>query len=302
MSHFFGLEINFTLLEECSDLQHQTFLKVIERTGRHIPLNGKTPPPIVMLTCNPTNNWIREVFYDPYIKGTLPADHYYLPALLQDNPYIASNTAFVESTKANMPAYLYRKFFEGDWDIEEPAEGRMYRSFSPDVHIADLSYEPELPLHLSFDENVRPYMSLTVFQVVTERDTEGNVLRRHINLIREILGRHPLNTIDAVCNMFIRDFFNHQSGVFIYGDASSRKNDTKLESGHNLYTLIEGHLSQYKPRNMVLKANPSVVMRCAFADAVFEKEFRTSASVSIANAILRSMTLLRHKRTVTARS
>lgn len=274
MSHFFGLEINFVLMEECSDLQEQTFLKVIERTGRHLPPNGKTPPPIIMLTTNPTNNWVRQRFYDPWSAGTLRADYFYLPALLSDNKYLLENTAYVESTKANMPAYLYRKYFGGDWDVEAPAENRMYRCFDPDRHISDLQYNQDLPLHLSFDENVNPYMSLTVFQVETIKDDQGGTVQKNINLIKEICAKHPMNTVEGVCTLFKREFPAHRAGIFIYGDATSRKADTKLESGHNLYTLIEGQLKRYMPRNCVLKSNPSVVMRTAFFDAVFEKEFK----------------------------
>ena len=137
-----GLEFNFAILEEASELQEMTFHKTIERCGRWIPANGITPPPVIMLTTNPCNNWVRRIFYDPAVTGTLPSDYYYLPALIQDNNYLMENTQFIESTKANMPAYLYRKFFMGDWDVEEPAEGRIYRCFNPDVHIGSHPYNP----------------------------------------------------------------------------------------------------------------------------------------------------------------
>ena len=272
LGHFKGLEFNFAILEEASELQEQTFHKCIERCGRHLPPNGVIPPPIIMLTTNPTNGWVRRIFYDPARNGTLPPDYYYLPALLEDNTYLMENTAYVESSKANMPAYLYRKFFLGDWDIEEPAENRIYRCFDPDVHIATIPYNPDLPLHISFDENVNPFMSLVAFQIVMERDATGTIVIKHVNLVDEILGRHPNNTVVGICNLFKKKYHFHKAGLFIYGDATSRKADTKIESGHNLFTLIEGYLSMYKPVLRILKSNPSVVMRTSFYDAVLEKE------------------------------
>jgi phage terminase large subunit len=273
MNHFRGLEINFAILEEAGDLQEQTFFKCIERCGRHLLPNGMIPPPIVMLSTNPCNNWVRELFYDRAANGTLPPDYYYLPALIADNKYMMQSTGYIESTKANMPEYLYRRFFLGDWNISEPSENQIYRCFKPDQHIGKHPYDPNLPLWASFDENVNPFMSLVLFQIVHEKDKDGKTVKKNAYLIDEILGRHPLNTVEGVCTLFKRKYPFHRSGLFITGDATSRKADTKIESGHNLYTLIEGHLKQYIPKNKVLKSNPSVVMRTNFFNAVFEKEF-----------------------------
>jgi hypothetical protein len=60
--------------------------------------------------------------------------------------------------------------------------------------------------------------------------------------------------------------------MFIYGDATADKEDTKLEKGYNFYRLILDYLKQYKAGLRVLSSNPPVVMRGNWINTVFEKE------------------------------
>lgn len=267
-----GLEVNFFLLEEASELQEQSFNKAIERCGRHIPLRGEKPSPIIMLTTNPDPGWVKEKFYDKHKNGILPPEFYYLPSTMLDNPHVMADQAYVESLK-NMPRYEYEKFVLGNWEVTLKIENAIYRGFDLDKHIGVVKYDPALPLHLSFDENSVPYTPAGLFQIFLERDSNGQIIKIHVRMIDELLGRYPNNTIEAVCNLFKKKYHNHHNGLFIYGDATSRKSDTKIEAGHNLFTLIEGHLKQFRPRLRVLASNPSVIMRINFFNAVLEKNF-----------------------------
>ena len=60
--------------------------------------------------------------------------------------------------------------------------------------------------------------------------------------------------------------------MFIYGDATAEKEDTKMEKGYSFYRLIIDNLKQFKPNNRVLRSNPSVVMRGNWINTVLEKE------------------------------
>jgi hypothetical protein len=91
-------------------------------------------------------------------------------------------------------------------------------------------------------------------------------------MIDEIAGVTPMNTVTGVCREFTRKYPAHQSGLFIYGDATSRKEDTKLEKGYNFYKLITDNLKQYRPTLKVTASNPSVKMRGDWINTIFEKE------------------------------
>jgi hypothetical protein len=114
-----GLEVNGFFIEEINEIREATFNKAIERAGSWKCPDGKpNPPPLIVATCNPTKNWVKRKWYDPWRNGTLAAPWFYLPAKITDNPHL--DPAYLESLK-QMPAEAYRTFVEGSWDTaDEP--------------------------------------------------------------------------------------------------------------------------------------------------------------------------------------
>jgi hypothetical protein len=268
-----GLECSGFVLEECNEMQESSFYKAIERAGTHIPAAPAIKPrPIILLTCNPSKNWVKTLWYDRYKAETLPTDWRYMPSKITDNPYIMADAGYMESLK-NMPSYEYSVFVEGDWELQEKSGLEFYKGFDLDKHAADCNYDPTLPLLFSFDENVNPFLTCIVGQLKSVR--ENGSIRNELRIIDEILGRHPNNTLESVTSMILTKYppSRHRSVVEIYGDATSRKEDTKLEKGHNFYSLIMGYLKRYVAiRDCVSKSNEGVGIRGAWINAVLEKE------------------------------
>jgi len=255
-----GLEVNGFLFEEINECQQQTFYKAFERAGSWIIKDSIQPKPVILATCNPTFGWVKTLIYDRWKNGTLPTEWVYIPAKITDNPYLPQ--AYLDNLK-NLPTFEYMVFVEGNWDIQLKTGGEFYKCFEIDQHVKHTNYNPSLPLHISWDDNVNPYLPCGIFQI------EGKELR----MIDEISGVSPNNTVKAVCNEIIRKYQGHESGMFVYGDATANKSDTKLEHGYNFYRLILDNLAQFKPRNRVQASNPSVVMRGNFINTIFEKNF-----------------------------
>jgi hypothetical protein len=271
---FRGLECNGFVLEECNELQESTFYKAIERAGTWIPSKGTKPPPLILMTCNPSRNWVKTLIYDRHVTGTLPANWLYVPSKITDNPYICSDAAYMESLKS-MPSFEFQTMVEGNWDLQAKTGLEFYKGFDLDKHTGSCSYDPMLPLIFSWDENVNPYLTCIVGQV---RTIAG---KNELNIIDEVLGAHPNNTVEAVCGMLLKRYppHKHKSTVEVYGDATSRKADTKLQKGYNFYSLVMGHLKAYSGiRDKVSSANESVSLRGSWINAILEKE---SAGVKI---------------------
>lgn len=110
-----GLEVNGFALEEANELDVKSFNKSIERAGSWIIPGKKAvqPDPLVLLSFNPSPNWVKRKFYDPWKAGTLDAPYFYLPATIADNAYAGAE--YRESLKS-LPVGQYRRFVEGDWD------------------------------------------------------------------------------------------------------------------------------------------------------------------------------------------
>jgi hypothetical protein len=262
-----GLECNSFVFEECGELQEASFYKAIERAGRWIPPTGVQPPPLILMTCNPSRNWVKTLWYDRYTASTLPHDWFYVPSKITDNPYVSSNAEYMDSLK-NLPAYEYQSMVEGDWEIMAKTGDMAYKNFDMDNHLGDYEYDPNEILFLSVDENVSPYLTCIAFQL---KKTETGF---EVRMIAEVLASDPLNTVEGLTDMILKRFppDKHKSTVELFGDATSRKQDTKLEKGSNFYSLVMGYLKAYKISERVPKSNEGVAMRLSWINAILEKE------------------------------
>lgn len=252
-----GLEVNGFLFEEINECKQDSLDIAFGRAGRW-ECNPR-PAPIIIATCNPSNNWVKELIFDRYVNGTLPQSWLYIQSKVTDNPHLTPE--YLENLK-NMPKYRYMVFVEGNWDLQLKTGGEFYKCFELDKHVREVNYDPNLPLHISWDDNVNPYLPCGVFQIVG----------KEIRMIDEIAGVTPNNTVKSVCNEIIRRYPSHDAGMFVYGDSTSNKEDTKMEKGFNFFRLIIDNLRQYKPTNRVLSANPNVVPRGNWINTVLEKE------------------------------
>lgn len=154
----------------------------------------------------------------------------------------------------------------GEWGI--PRTGMEYFPNFSNKHIGNPIYYPDLPLHITFDMNVNPYMTMLVTQILLD----GNKFK--VNVIDEYCLRHPLNKTKYVCEAFWQEYFlrkGHRAGVFYYGDATSNKNNTMTtdEIRHD-YDIIERELRTMLNNNSerLSKSNPPVLKRKDFLDDI----------------------------------
>lgn len=169
--------------------------------------------------------------------------------------------------------------------------GEFYKLFSRINQVIDVrtipgfndmersrAYNKDLALHISFDFNVNPYITATIYQVAGQK----------IYQIDEICLSNPLNRTVEVCKEIVRKYNGHGAGMFIYGDPSGKNEDTKMEKGENNYTMIYDALRQFKPSLRVMELAPAVVMRGNFINTIFEKGFN-GIEVFIHNTCTRSI-------------
>ena len=252
-----GLEVCGFLFEEINECQEMTFDIAFSRAGRW-ECNPR-PKPIILATCNPSSNWVKHRVFDKWKTEQLPKNWLYVQSKVTDNPYLTED--YINNLKT-LPRYQYEVFVDGNWDLQLKTGGEFYKCFELDKHVGITKYDPEKPLHISWDDNVNPYLPCGIFQI------HG----KELHMIDEIAGITPNNTVKSVCNEIIRKYQGHNAGMFIYGDATAQKEDTKMEKGYNFFRLIADYLKQFKPNLRVLSSNPSVVMRGQWINTVLENE------------------------------
>lgn len=191
----------------------------------------------------------RQVTYNATIHHSVYSDNRWLPDQVR---------AQIESYRLTN-LYLHSVFAKGLWTMKETG-GNFYKSFNRAKNTEICNYNPHLPLHISFDFNVNPYMTLTIWQL------QGLTAMQ----IDEICMPTPNNKTEKVCDEFKHRYRSHESGLFVYGDPAGRHEDTRGEQGHNDFTIIQGALKDFKPSMRLLGSAPSVAMRGKWINEVFD--------------------------------
>lgn len=146
--------------------------------------------------------------------------------------------------------------------------GEFYSSFDRLRHVGVVRYDPNLPVHVSFDQNSVPYNSCSIWQVT------GSSQLWELKCIDEIALPNPRNSTEEVCEEFTYRYPNHKSGLYYYGDASGHSRTTMNKDFRHHYEIIEYKLRKYliNESDRSLRVNPSVVLRRDFINKLFEEK------------------------------
>lgn len=218
--------------------------------------------PLFVLTSPAKEQWLSEFFkleeYREEIVTTIFSKTNYFHKV-DGNKTIVICSAY--HNEKNLPAgYIENKIQDLGPDLVgtlvygDPfgkSGGEYYSNFKKSAHVKRVDYTTGLPLHLSFDFNVNPYMTATMWQVIPG-------IKSKVRCIGEYALPNPRNTIEDVCKKFLGEYGHLcEWGFFYYGDASG-KNTTVFKDTRNHFDVIERELrSITSPSSKrVLKANP----------------------------------------------
>ena len=152
----------------------------------------------------------------------------------------------------------YRVNVLGLWGNSDRG-GEFYKTFNYATNVIKrelAEYDSDMPLHISFDENTMPYVTLSVYQA-----KEKEILK-----IDEVCMKHPFNTLRHTLDEFVKRYKGHNLRLYIYGDRTSKKADSKLQKGQNFYTIIADRLKKegFKITMRIPSKNPSIHLRKEF--------------------------------------
>jgi hypothetical protein len=215
-----------------------------------------------------------------------------------DNPFIVGPNFRDQATiddfefdRLNDPEY-YEVYGLGNWGKIRTG-GEFWKDFRRTTCTTDLYWCHHQPIFLSWDENVNPYLTCLVWQLYSA--TRMELIRPYLEAnglqwvltkkylavqIDEICLEDPRNRVRDVCNEFIKRYpVDRVAGLFVCGDRTSLKEDTKLEKGENFYTKVAEYLQDYKPRMRLQSKNPSVVQSAGFVNECYAR--RTDVAILI---------------------
>lgn len=268
-----GLEVNWILLEQVEELQEKAMEKALERAGSYIIPGIEQPQPMILVTVNPTQTWARKMIYERWKAGTLPDKWLYIPALITDNPHIPQGFKDSLQELKRINPVKFQRYVGGDWDVQDVVEGAFWKSFNYEVHVGTPAIIVDEPLHISFDENVNPYPALSIWQIKLVKNEKEEVIRKDAKQLHEISLRHPNNKLIKVAAEFKRwcRMNDWKNKVYIYGDATSAKEDAKLQAGHNYFTMLKNEIEpDFRCTIRKPSVNPPVAMSADFINSCLE--------------------------------
>jgi len=215
-------------LEEASELEESDLGQI------NLRLRGESDSyKQIIFTFNPISqdHWLKRKFFDEGGDNVFTLWSNYKHNLFLDQEYID-----ILENEYKYDPNMYRIYVLGEWGRIKTNE-EFYSMFSKEQHVKPVVYNESLPIHLSFDFNVNPYIPLSLWQI-----QEVNGVYR-VGCFKLYALENPDNNTEALCNAFMDDFENYEIGVHIYGDASGKAKSTTSHQ-HN-YDIIEGCLKHY---------------------------------------------------------
>lgn len=262
--------------------------KVVEIAGRELPpqltdvksIRMNEPKSIL----NPRTKEIEEHPSDTVVIQTTYLNNFWVVGSPDGTYgfYDEQCVADFERDRLNDPDY-YNVYALGEWGVIRTGS-EFFSSFNRGVHTGVCEYDPTLPVHLSVDSNVLPYISITYWQIALEGD------KKHIRQIGETCADSPNNTVRKAAKLVAKRLHEllcttrpiavrgtprpveHNTKVYLHGDASTRAAnniDDEKRSFHDLFidTLQKEGIEVV---DMVSNKNPSVPMSGEFINAIFD--------------------------------
>lgn len=163
--------------------------------------------------------------------------------------------------------------------------GEFYDEFDRLQHVKPVPFMPFKPVHLTFDFNVLPYMTMLCIQIeiiAMWADNENRTFdefvdgRRLIQVhkvrfFKEYCLKSPQNDVKGVVSAFRADYGDKINTVFYYGDSSGRSR-IPGKGEYRVYEDVEFELRGliYDASDRSMTRNPSVLKRRKFIQEILK--------------------------------
>jgi len=173
---------------------------------------------------------------------------------------------------------------EGNWG-RTVTGGEFYNAYKKRIHVGKVDYIEGLPVHLTFDFNVLPYMTMLASQVkrfsgfyntqdqqLVDKLGPGikPVTVFQVRIFREYCLKDPFNTTEACCMHFIEGYGKYRPDIFFYGDAMGNKRHEGT-GNKTEFKKVREILARYiddQQSDRSWRANPSVLQRRKFMNKI----------------------------------
>lgn len=286
-----GKEFGWAILDETKDTKEDDVKDIIlarlRQKGIYVK-GGKFTTKETNIPCNPLYistspakvDWINKWFeldndIEEIQKRIYDKEDYFVKKLPNKLCVISSTY----HNQRNLPSnYIDNKRL--DWSNEKfnsliyanpfTATGaEYYSSFNRIKHVGKFQYNPNIPIHITFDFNYVPYNSATIWQI----EQKENIY--HVNCIDEVILKNPRNSDQDMCETFLARYqHKHKSSLFIYGDATGKAGSTINKEIKSHISALEKYLRPMMSNTSkrIPLSNPTNDSRREFMNRIFENK------------------------------
>jgi len=276
-----GKEFGWAILDETKDSREQdvkdTILTRLRQKG--LIVNGKEINPLYVLTSPAKVDWINKWFeldkHIDEINAHIYSDTDYYK-LITDNKLCVISSTYHNSR--NLPENYFNVLKESNTDenyntivYANPfgrSGGEYYTGFERKRHVTKTQYNPDLPLHISFDFNYVPYNPAGIFQMQKVDDLW------HVYMIDEFALTSPKNSVEHVCEAILARYGNHKAGIFLYGDATGKAGSIAGKEQRSYWDTVFWKFKHkiVEKSKRVPRSNPPNNARRDFINRIFEEK------------------------------
>lgn len=171
-----------------------------------------------------------------------------------------------EKDRLNDPDY-YNIYALGEWGVIRTGS-EFFGSFNRGKHSGERLYRQDLPIHISVDNNVLPYISVSYWQV----DLSAGI---KIWQFHETCAESPNNTVkksSKLVGKYLKDI-GYCDKVYLHGDASTKYANSIDDEKRSWMDLFIDTLQKegFEIEDKVSNKNPSVAMTGEFINAIFDE-------------------------------
>jgi phage terminase large subunit len=215
---FGSMEFTGGWIEEIGGVPAKAYEVLKSRIGRH--LNDKyNLPPKLLLTCNPTRNFVYRLFYKPFKDGTFPADKVFIQSRVDENTKV--DTGYRKQLEG-LTGYSRARLLLGDWEyqddplalIEFDAIGDLYTNSYIAPDLSDKKMIVDVATHGSDLFRISVFYG---FVMVEQTSMEKSGGREIITRIQQLQARHGIRGGQIIYDADGVGSFVGQKGGFIPG-------------------------------------------------------------------------------------
>lgn len=269
---FGSSEYTIAFIDEVSEISERAVEVLFSRLRWRVHETFKTPR--MLMSTNPCINWVRSRFVQDDEGNPVKCKdgEAYVPFSVFDNPDQLFRQTYEAALQRITDKATKERLLYGNWDFVESNDMAAYWKFNGESHLRnnlkESVYNPMLPIIVSWDFNVSPFMGTLAFQI--------DYNSKRVYVLEEILGKpeNKENNTPKLAEKIKEKYVSekHIGGIIITGDPAGLARSTQTEDGVNNFTIIEKCLAtpSLRVKRKMLKRQPPQAQRLEFVNALFD--------------------------------